>query len=72
MDQVTIAFCLNCGCNRGFTKITMRTEAEIRSTKFNFVEVHAVCTECGEEMYVPEVNDENTRTRAEAYQKSRQ
>lgn len=70
MNEITGAFCLNCGCRRNFKKIAARAENEVRGVCFGFVKTRAVCIECGEEMYVPEVNDENVKSREEAYRKA--
>ncbi len=70
MNHPSTAFCLNCGCSRALKKFAVRTEAEVRGTKISFVETHAICTECEEELYVPEVNDENAKAREDAYRKA--
>lgn len=69
MGTAHTAFCLNCGCNRAYKKTTVRSETEVRGVKFGFVETIAACEECGSEVYVPEVNDENVDARENAYRK---
>ena len=70
MNETSTVFCLNCGCKRAFKRITARAETEVRGIRFGFVETRAVCTECGEAVYVPEVNDENVQAREDAYRKA--
>lgn len=70
MEKMSTAFCLDCGCKKTFNRIVVRTESEVRGTKFSFVEVNAVCSECGAELYVPEINDENVRLREGAYRQA--
>lgn len=70
MSTTSTAFCLTCGCRRAFKKIAARAETEVREIKFSFIETMAICSECGEELYVPEVNDENAQAREDAYRKA--
>ena len=70
MNNTSTAFCLKCGCKRAFKKITARAEAKVREIEFSFVETIAICSGCGEEVYVPEVNDENVQAREDAYRKA--
>ena len=70
METSTTTFCLNCGCNRKFKKITIRSETEVKGVKFSFPETIAICLECETELYVPEINDENAQAREDAYRKA--
>lgn len=64
---MSTAFCITCGCNQNIRMDSMRVEAEIRGTKISYIETRAVCEVCGQEVYVPEVNDENVQARETAY-----
>lgn len=70
MEATTTSFCLNCGCKKAFKKVAARVETEVRGLRFGFVEMNAVCLTCGEELYVPELNDENVQVREDAYRKA--
>lgn len=67
---MAIAFCINCGANEPVKMDSLRIEAEVRGVKISYVETRAICPECGEELYLPEVNDENVRAREAAYRKA--
>ena len=63
-------FCINCGVERQYTVKSNRRELTIRGIKFSFVEHIAYCTECNEEVYVPEINDENVQAKEDAYREA--
>lgn len=65
-----MAFCVNCGCGRDYKVVSVRTEATVRGITFSFVENRAICAECGNEIYVPALNDENVQAREDAYRKA--
>lgn len=64
------AFCINCGCENKYRKITEKTETEVRGVQFNYTETLAICEKCGEELYIPEINDSNAQAREDAYRKA--
>lgn len=64
------AFCIECGGDREYSITTSRVESEIRGVKFSYVEHTAVCIDCGEELYVPEINDSNAQAREDAYREA--
>ena len=70
MNNHITAFCPTCGCKRMVNRNSLRVETEVRGVGFGFVETAAVCQVCGEEVYVPDVNDENVHVREEAYRKA--
>ena len=63
-------FCIECGANKPFTVKTARGEVTIRGITFSYLEQTAYCAECGEEVYVPEINDINVQAREDAYRKA--
>jgi len=68
--NTSTAFCLNCGCERDYKKVSKRVEIEVREIRFEYVETAAKCIDCGDELYVPELNDENAQAREDAYRKA--
>lgn len=64
------AFCINCGCKRHYKMVSGREETEVRGIKFGFVETKAICEDCGEELYIPDLNDANVSAREDAYRKA--
>lgn len=67
---MSTAFCITCGCNQSVKKDFKRVETEVRGIRISYVEARAICEECGEELYMPEVNDKNVHAREDAYRKA--
>ena len=64
------SFCLRCGSERSYRVHSSRSEATVRGISFSFVENRAYCSECGEEVYVPAINDANAQAREDAFRKA--
>ena len=60
-------FCLNCGCKQPCEEQAAPRTITARGRTFSYIHKRAVCTECGEEVYVPRINDENVLARLDAY-----
>lgn len=67
--QKPTVFCMSCGDDREYKVQSHRIEVEVRGIHFSYVELTAVCAICGEELYVPEVNDANVQAQEDAYRK---
>lgn len=65
-------FCLNCGRMTGYAVNSRKQSMEVWGLRFDYKQFFATCLECGEEVYVPELNDMNVRERAAAYRKAKQ
>jgi len=63
-------FCIECGDYKQFAVKTTREEITVRGVTFSYLEQSAYCSECGEEVYVPEINDINVQAREDAYRKA--
>ena len=63
-------FCIECGDYKPFTVKTTREEITVRGITFSYLEQTAYCSECGDEVYVPELNDINVQAREDAYRKA--
>lgn len=61
------AFCLTCGKHQPYRINYKIVEQTVREISFKYVEDTAVCSVCGNEVYVPEVNDRNVDRRERAY-----
>ena len=70
MDAGNVAYCIGCNEKTAYTVKSQRVEMEVRGTKFYYIEQTAYCRECGEAVYVPEINDSNVLSREEAYRKA--
>lgn len=63
-------YCINCDEKTTYTVKCQRVEMTVRGTTFSYVEQAAYCSVCGEQVYVPEINDLNVVSREEAYRKA--
>ena len=67
-----LAYCINCACKNKFSIKASRKAITVKGIEISYIERSAHCSTCGEEIYVPEVNDENVISREEAYRHSAQ
>lgn len=70
MKGSTTAVCIECGCKTTYTIESHLEKLAVRGISFDYVEHSAHCAQCGNEVYVPEVNDENVRSREDGYRKA--
>jgi len=70
MPNQATAFCIACGCKNPYTVSNSREMITVRGITFSYVEVSAHCHQCGELIYVPEINDANVVSREEGYRKA--
>lgn len=64
------AFCINCGCKNKYMEAVAEADLEVDDIKFSYVEALALCKECGDELYVPDINDRNMQSRETAFRKA--
>lgn len=64
-------FCVACGRYVPYSVVSERVNATIRGTSFEYVKVYAICDECGEKIYISEINDENVEKRRTAYDRAK-
>lgn len=64
-------FCVECKKETTYSVITSRVEMTVRGTTFSYIELSAICNHCGEEIYVPEINDANVMSSENAYREAR-
>lgn len=69
MKRRMTAFCITCDGEVEYTVFAERVETVVRGVKISYVEVTAKCPVCGDEIYVPEINDTNVQAREDAYRK---
>ena len=70
MKGTSTAICIACGCKTTYTLKSTLEELTVRGVTFQYVEHSAYCTQCGKEVYVEEVNDENVQSREDSYRKA--
>ena len=64
------AVCIACGCRTAYTLTSHAETVTVRGICFSYVEHSAHCIHCGNEIYVPEVNDENAQSREDSFRKA--
>lgn len=66
-NKNNVGFCANCFEKVNYTLKTEEVGLCIRNVKFNYQEQSAVCEKCGNEIYLPELNDANAKAREDAF-----
>lgn len=64
------AYCVNCRGKRDYHIVSERVSLTVRGIDFDYSEKKAVCSECGNEVYVPEINDKNADARENAFRRA--
>ena len=72
MNDRPVAFCVNCDEKREYIIKAYKREITVKGITFNYVHQTAYCSECGEELYCPDVNDANAQAKEDAYRKASQ
>ena len=65
-------YCIHCDKITPYEETFRIVLQTIDHTPFNYIERIAFCKECGKEVYVSEINDENAVAREAAHEKARQ
>lgn len=63
-------YCINCMEKVDYKTETVTVDMDIDGVCYRFEEEHAFCEKCGEEVYVPEINDANAARNNKAYAKA--
>ena len=67
MDKT--CYCLKCDMKQPYKVLSRMSTLDIRGNIVGFKENYAVCSVCGDELYVPAVSDTNIEAIQEAYDK---
>lgn len=70
MNRNTNAFCINCDKKVKYRVESCQKKTTVRGIEFSYVEETAFCAECGEEVYVADVNDFNVKSREDVYREA--
>lgn len=62
-----LEICVNCRKEVTYSLAAKKVKVVIRDVEFEYVELTAVCDECGEEIYVAEINDLNCLSRENGF-----
>lgn len=67
MDIIPKAFCTECYEKTTYELKEETTKVKVRGVSFSYPRLRCYCTECGCEVYSPEINDKNVYERHKAY-----
>lgn len=70
MEDRPIAFCTNCDEKKEYVVKAYKREITVKGITFSYVHQTAYCSECGEELYCPQINDANVQAKEDAYRKA--
>lgn len=62
------AYCIHCNQRVRYCMRSQRVNMSIQGIAITYDELVAYCSNCGEELYVPEINDANAAARKGAYE----
>lgn len=65
------AFCLVCSAKQPYGIMPVDEEFNIRGVKCECTVYQAFCKMCGNELYVPRINDVNCKIRRDTFEKGR-
>lgn len=68
MSMIGAAYCIHCDHKVEYCVRSQRISVDIRGIVSTYDELVACCSNCGEEIYVAEINDANAVARKEAYE----
>lgn len=64
------AYCIACGQEQPYSTSSSAETLTRKGIQFTTPIIHAHCTVCGDEIYVPEINDENASRREAEFQRA--
>ena len=70
MPDKKFAYCIACGQEQPYTTYQNMEPCTHKGIQFIVPIIHALCTVCGEEIYVPEVNDMNVARREAEFERA--
>lgn len=70
MGENNTAYCIRCGKQMEYCVKLPRVKLEIRGVRFSYIENRPCCISCGEEVYVPKLEDRNSAARKFAFNQS--
>lgn len=68
MSMIGAAYCIHCDHRVEYCVRSQRISVDIRGIVSTYDELVSCCSNCGEEIYVAEINDANAVARKEAYE----
>lgn len=70
MDENNTAYCIRCGKTTDYSIKLQRVRVNVCGVRFSYIENRPCCISCGEEVYVPKLEDRNSAARKFAFNQS--
>ena len=67
MTDDATAYCINCNDRTKYITKVCDREITVKGISFKYVHHSAYCSECGQEVYVPDINDQNAEERTDGF-----
>lgn len=67
--KATKPFCEECRKNANYIALATPMSAEIQGETYTYLGTQALCAECGSELYIPEIIDQNLDSLYDVYTK---
>lgn len=64
-------YCIMCRSFCEYDVMSRKDTIDIRGVKVEYDEAYAICRKCGNEVYIPEINDSNIDTISKAFGKTK-
>ena len=70
MGENNTAYCIRCGKKTEYSIKLQRMRVNVCGVRFSYIENRPCCISCGEEVYVPKLEDRNSAARKFAFNQS--
>lgn len=70
MGENNTAYCIRCGKTTEYSIKLQRVRVNVCGVRFSYIENRPCCTSCGEEVYVPKLEDRNSAASKFAFNQS--
>lgn len=70
MEESNTAYCIRCGKKTEYSIKLQRVRVNVCGVRFSYIENRPCCISCGEEVYVPKLEDRNSAARKFAFNQS--
>lgn len=72
MSDNGTAYCIRCGKKAEYSIKLQRVRVNICGVRFSYIEKGPCCTNCGESVYISEIEDQNVDARTLEFNKARE
>lgn len=72
MEESNTAYCIRCGKKTEYSVKLQRVRVNVCGVRFSYIEKAPCCTNCGESVYISQVEDQNVDARTLEFNKARE